>query len=184
MFQLEAWLNDTNNGDIKSLNIKPNDVILFFDAWNPIFFYFSSFILVGMIGLEIVSVVLLYLILTTLRKKSSSFSAKTYRLHRQFTLLLISQLLCPIIFIGLPIAAGIITILGHVLPTKLAGEIGLITILVYGLSNSLLTITFIAPYQKHFLDSLSKIFRLNNSSPSTQVQPVASTIVIGLQKDK
>jgi hypothetical protein len=190
MDKLSDWIklthirNMTDITDIKSLGIKANDVILLFDPWHPLFLLFSAFLLVGMIGLEIISVVLLYLIITSLRKKSASFTSNTYRLHIQFSVLLISQLLCPLIFIGLSLTLCIIYMFVQISSTRLAGEIGLIGLLLYGLSNSLITIAFVTPYRKHLLNSLSKIFRLNTTNSSTQVQSAPSTIVIRFQKVK
>jgi hypothetical protein len=176
---LSQW---NNNTDIATFGIKPNDLILLFDAWNPSFVNFLLVCLVFIICLEILAAVLLYLIITTLGQNSASFSPNTYKLHRQFSLLLISQLLCPIICICLPFGALTIVMWIRIVPTKLAGEIGLIAILIYGLSNSLLTIAFVTPYKRHFLDSLSKICKFHTLNMPTQVQPSPPIIVISRQQ--
>lgn len=110
-------------------------------------------------------------ILKILRKNVSNFSAQTYKLHRQMTILLylqvlfkqiciifntvlvfmdkdtFFQILNPIIFIWFPIASCIFAVFLKLDFRKNTGIWGLLFMSFYSLSNTLLTIGFVSPYR-------------------------------------
>lgn len=71
--------------------IKPGEFVIWFDlnSTSTLVFIYSVFF--GFILSEAVSIGLVWFVLTLLKKNSGSFSKNTYRLHRQFTLLLAVQ---------------------------------------------------------------------------------------------
>jgi hypothetical protein len=73
-------------------------------------------------------------------------------MHRQFILLLASQILSPICYVAIPFFAGTVAAVTSLKPNKLVIQLALLAIIFYGSSNSLLTIVFIGPFRKHFLN--------------------------------
>jgi hypothetical protein len=74
-----------------TVKLRPNEVILLIDIqrlWAPYCLYFIAFALVVC---ELLSITLVYIVLSFLRKNSAMFSKSTYRLHVQFTILLAVQ---------------------------------------------------------------------------------------------
>jgi hypothetical protein len=120
--------------------MKNSHTIMFLDAAN---FYFYKYILVVFIlftGSEIILTALLSLTLRMLQKTAHLYSSTTYKMHLQFSLLLGAQLFSPIFFVLLPIIGGVACYLLEIGATDLQDEIGILSIVAYGASNSLLTI--------------------------------------------
>jgi hypothetical protein len=64
------------------------------------------------------------------------------------------QFLTPFLCIFLPVAICTVFIIQVSVPSQILVEIGLLCTIIYGASNSLLTIGFIAPYRTHCLNSI------------------------------
>jgi hypothetical protein len=128
---------------------------------------------------EIFSFCLFYLIFNTLKQNSHIYSANTYSMHIQFTLMLAAQLLSPFVYVFLPVAIGIIYIICGMRPSEISIQIGLIGIIGYGLSNSLITVGFVSVYRTHFLNvfifSWLKRLRKIFSSHNVQIAPITGT---------
>lgn len=165
--------------------IKPEDIVIFFDFWSPALYKYIILVLVISVISQNISLTLVVLTLKNLRTYSHKFSRQTYRMHVQFTILLGCQLLSPIIYIFVPLSMGIAATLFLLKPKKILLDVSFLGIAFYGLSNSLLSIAFISPYRRHFLDvfifpwlkPLLKIVGFQSSSTSTQVQILSPTIV-------
>jgi hypothetical protein len=159
-------------------------MIIFFSFGSPILYKYMGLVLIIFVISECLCFILLFLIVKALRRNLHTFSKHTYRMHVQFTCCLASQILSPLLYIFVPVCAGIITALNSLKPTKLLVDISLLCIIFYGLSNSLLTIVFVSPYRKYFLNVLIfpwlkpvlRVIGCKNST-STRVQVLRATIV-------
>jgi hypothetical protein len=159
-------------------------MIIFFSIGAPMFYKYMGLVLIIFVISECLCFILLVLILKALRRNLHTFSEHTYRMHIQFTYCLALQILSPLLYIFVPVCAGIITALNALRPTKLLVEISFLCIIFYGLSNSLLTIVFVSPYRKHFLNVvifswLKPVLRVIGckNSTSTRVQVLPPTLV-------
>lgn len=180
------WADKTNPP------IKPDDMVIFLDFTSPSLFKYVILVFVIFVSCEIICLILFVLILKNLRLYSHTFSRTTHRLNFQFTILLGCQLLSPIIYIFFPVFIGIAATLFSFKPTKILVDISFLGIAFYGLSNSYLTIGFISPYRKHFLNffifpwlrPLLKMvgFKISSTSTSTstfiRVNVIQPTIVV------
>ncbi|KAI1723855.1 serpentine type 7TM GPCR chemoreceptor srh domain-containing protein [Ditylenchus destructor] len=101
----------------------------------------------SMVVAEFVSFGVSYGIMKTLSKNSRGFSAKTYRMHRQLTYLLVAQLSTPIFFVLFPVAVALWSMVFHVPINQLVGRIGFMLFSLYASTNSCLTIFFVGPYR-------------------------------------
>jgi hypothetical protein len=71
--------------------LKPGDALLFIDLYDTYVIYYVGTLGFLLVLAEVVSFVLVVGILAYLRKNSALFSRVTYRLHKQFTILLAFQ---------------------------------------------------------------------------------------------
>ncbi|KAI1731207.1 serpentine type 7TM GPCR chemoreceptor srh domain-containing protein [Ditylenchus destructor] len=103
---------------------------------------------IGFVIVELICFVMAYFIIRILRKNAHLYSKRTYKIQIQLTALLIVQLASPIIFFMAPVVYALLSgLLGNAITTS--GDIGIIFLCLYALSNSLLTILFITPYRRH-----------------------------------
>jgi hypothetical protein len=135
-----------------------NDVILIFRFGPPSIHNFLVFVFVLFLIFEIVSCHLIFLICNMLRKNSHSLSRQTYKLQIQIISLLTAQVLTPLFWMFFPVVSVICIVLFQIITTKGVAETLTIAIMLYGFTNSLLTISFVGHYRRHFLDSI--VFRL------------------------
>lgn len=91
------------------------------------------------------------LIFRNLREKSEHFSQRTYVMHRQLSVLLVMQVLVPAFFIALPLGIVIMDLFSPSINVNDAfyGNLAFTLISLYGTSNSLMTILFVAPYRRY-----------------------------------
>ncbi|KAI1697834.1 serpentine type 7TM GPCR chemoreceptor srh domain-containing protein [Ditylenchus destructor] len=102
---------------------------------------------IGFVLVELLCFVMAYFIIKILRKNVHLYSKHTYRIQIQLTVLLIVQLASPIIFFMAPVIYALLSgLLGSAITTS--GDIGIIFLCLYALSNSLLTVLFITPYRR------------------------------------
>uniref|UniRef100_A0A914PIP2 G protein-coupled receptor n=1 Tax=Panagrolaimus davidi TaxID=227884 RepID=A0A914PIP2_9BILA len=166
--------------------VKPDSVLLWFDTGavkasndatkTRILFGIISG---GFVVSEIVCLLSVRWIFKILRKNVSSFSAQTYKLHRQMTLLLYLQILNPIIFIWFPIGSCIFAVFLKLDFRKNTGIWGLIFMSFYSISNTLLTIGFVSPYRnftaKYTYGLIMKLPFLKKYSNVVVIVPIEST---------
>ncbi|KAI1709780.1 serpentine type 7TM GPCR chemoreceptor srh domain-containing protein [Ditylenchus destructor] len=137
-------------------------------------FAYAKGIVIGFTTIELLSCAMAFCILRQLRKSSHLFSNKTYKLQNQLTLLLIIQLASPIVFIGIPVAAALLSnLMGSFALGSSSGEVGMIIISLYALNSSLLTILFVTPYRKYTTKFLSKWF---NPRCRVKCRPYTSSV--------
>lgn len=105
-------------------------------------------------GVELATGVTACAIFRLLRRVASKMSRRTYAAHRQFTLLLVVQLASPLFFLIIPAVVGEARFILHQGIPNSVGELGVLVIALYGCSNSLLTIVFVAPYWRYTLQRL------------------------------
>lgn len=129
-------------------------MIVYFSFRSRKMMIFALYVFVSFSLGEIFAFTLVYLILRSLKKKSHLYSKKTYKMHLNFVLLLVCQLLSPICYLFLPFAAATLGALTSYRPGKIAIEFGLLGIVAYGMSSSLLTIFFVTPFRIHFLNTM------------------------------
>ncbi|KAI1706542.1 serpentine type 7TM GPCR chemoreceptor str domain-containing protein [Ditylenchus destructor] len=115
---------------------------------------------------EVISFAIAWSILYTLRQNSQYFSVKTYKMHRQLTLLLIGQLLTPIMCIVLPMSILLVSVLFNFRIAGWNNDVIMLTQALYASVNSLMTILFVTPYRKY---TFAKIICWSNK-PS-RIQP-------------
>jgi hypothetical protein len=99
---------------------------------------------------EIYCVIVAFVVLFILIRKSVHFSKETYRLHLQFSSLLAAQFVTPLLFIIVPVIYYLIFVI--ILGGQSKREITQLTfacLTVYGATNSLLTISFVGVYRKY-----------------------------------
>jgi len=113
----------------------------------------------GVLVSELFSFFAAYAILKRLARNSAIFSAKTYRMHHQLTLLLVMQLATPLIFIITPVVAALLAILLHVKLSQTTGRIGFLLLALYPLVNVSLTLLCITPYRAFTVHSMRKGYR-------------------------
>ncbi|KAI6177858.1 hypothetical protein M3Y97_00953000 [Aphelenchoides bicaudatus] len=144
---------------------------------------FAFIMLFSFLLSESISVGCVWVILRMLKKNSASYSKNTYRLHRQFTILLAVQLTLPVLLILLPVAIALVLGLLGVSLSNFSTQIGFAIFSSYAFLNSMLTIMFITPYREDFKDKirllyLDRIFcckeRFANKTPVSQVLSYAS----------
>ncbi|KAI1732360.1 serpentine type 7TM GPCR chemoreceptor srh domain-containing protein [Ditylenchus destructor] len=128
---------------------------VYFDAHSTFtqIFFMSVFALFAVY--EIISFVAAWSILRILRENSMYFSAKTYTMHLQLTVLLFGQLLTPVICNVLPIC---IVLMGMLVGYKLdrwAIQLFILTLAIYAPANSLMTILFVTPYRRFTYATIS-----------------------------
>ena len=111
--------------------------------------------------LEILAFAMLFVALRELRKNISVFSPATYRLHRQFILLLATQvcvssklqkyfqIFTPLFFFSMPVLVNLICAKYHILAPMWLDQLGAFLTAIYGTMNALLTVLFIQPYRTH-----------------------------------
>ncbi|KAI1692610.1 serpentine type 7TM GPCR chemoreceptor srh domain-containing protein [Ditylenchus destructor] len=113
---------------------------------------------IGICTLELLCGSMTFFIIRTLRKTAHMYSRKTYKLQIQLTLLLLAQLASPVVFFLIPVVyamgCGLIDCGTN---NSLTGEIGMIMITLYALSNPLLTISFVTPYRSYTRGKLGSI---------------------------
>lgn len=124
-------------------DFRPDEVIIIIKIEIPLFRAFTSVFLTLFALSEIFCILLLIMTFSKLRENVSKFSKNTYRLHIQFTVLLGAQFLTPLVLIFGPIALFTVEMVTDVTFIELVTQIGLIGLLVYGLTNQLLTIVFV-----------------------------------------
>lgn len=90
---------------------------------------------------EILCGILVCLIMVTMKRNSKKFSANTYKLNRQLTVVLALQIASPIFFIIFPVTATIVSgvVFGHYLGRSVV-QLGFLLIDMYALSNTLFTL--------------------------------------------
>lgn len=166
--------------------IQPTDVILVFNFHiNYLLFYYMIFILVMFIIFESLSFFILHIILKILKRNIQSYSAQTLKLHRQFSLLLGAQFLSPFIYLFIPVIGAIIGMLRKEQLNKLAVEMFIFGVIFYGYSNSVITVVFVTPFRRHFLDvfifswlrPLLEIVRFQNYITPTAVNSAPTWVV-------
>lgn len=76
--------------DVRQINVQllPNEFIILYDQWNPIALKYLTIILLLLLIVEIITISLIFGILSYLKKHASNFSKSTFRLHVQFLVLL------------------------------------------------------------------------------------------------
>uniref|UniRef100_A0A915CY91 G protein-coupled receptor n=1 Tax=Ditylenchus dipsaci TaxID=166011 RepID=A0A915CY91_9BILA len=88
-----------------------------------------------------------YALVYTLSRNSRNFSKKTYKMHKQLTILLIIQLTAPVIFVIVPLSIQIAGILFEHEFSETGTQIGVLILSLYASFNSILTIFFVTPYR-------------------------------------
>lgn len=121
---------------------------------SPLTRYYMFTILALFLASEVFCVILIYLILSVLRQKTSKFSKATIKLHFQFTFLLAFQLMTPLLLVMVPVSICLIKAMQNEFNPREATQLGLLIIGFYGLVNSLYTILFVTPYRQHFLHNV------------------------------
>lgn len=104
-------------------------------------------------------------------------SKQTYHQHLQFTFLLTFQFLTPVVIIFIPVVVCGFIILWKIIISEFMIQSGLLGIILYVLTNILLTIGFIGPYRSHFVDSVSGIFKKITFWKSVKVTPQTTLVV-------
>lgn len=113
----------------------------------------------GVLLSELFSFLAAYAILRSLARCSTFFSPTTYRMHHQLTVLLVTQLATPLIFIITPVVAALLAILLHVPLSQTTGRVGFLLLALYPLCNVSLTLLFITPYRTFTVLSVRKGYR-------------------------
>ncbi|KAI1725856.1 serpentine type 7TM GPCR chemoreceptor srh domain-containing protein [Ditylenchus destructor] len=128
---------------------------IYFDAHSTFtqIFFMSVFVLFA--AYEIISFIAAWSILRILRENSMYFSAKTYTMHRQLTILIFGQLLAPVIFNVLPICIVLMGMLVGYKLDKWAIQFFILTLTIYAPANSLMTIHFVTPYRRFTYATIS-----------------------------
>lgn len=120
--------------------------------------FFCICLVIGLCFNEIVCFVLIWLILSKLKKNSEKYSKNTLRLHFQLTILLAAQLLTPILFIVFPVGTAVYLILIETPSTGFQIKIGLLLLSLYCPVNSALTIVFVGAYRKYTMELIKTVF--------------------------
>lgn len=126
-------------------------ITCFVDTYSGEVWAHSLLLAGGILLAEGLSIWMAVAIFVTLSRNSGAMTAKTLKMHKQLTLLLMGQLLSPVAFIALPMFGAL---LWGVFLKRPAGEFmshacfGLLE--MYASVNSLLTLS-ITPYRRHFM---------------------------------
>ncbi|KAI1709767.1 serpentine type 7TM GPCR chemoreceptor srh domain-containing protein [Ditylenchus destructor] len=121
---------------------------------------YGKAIVIGFVAAEFLCFLMAYFIVRVLRKNARNFSKKTYLIQLQLTFLLIAQLASPIVFFLVPVVYALYAALAGNSLSLSTGDIGIIFLTLYALSNSLLTILFVTPYRRYTLRRLGPILGL------------------------
>ncbi|KAI6170922.1 hypothetical protein M3Y97_01105000 [Aphelenchoides bicaudatus] len=144
--------------------VKENETIFMVDTTDPLTKILLYLICSLLLLAELVSFVLAIGILLYLRNHASLFSKSTYKLHVQFTLLLLVQLISPLILLIIPGTIYVNKIINHESIEKIYIQAGFLTVTLYGFVNGGLTVIFVGPYRKQaykqLIDPMLKAFRI------------------------
>lgn len=146
--------------------------IVAFDVFHPWAPYIASFVGVMFAISQSLSIACCWYIISTLKKNSSSFSATTYRMHLQLTRTLLIQLICPFIFVVVPISGFMLAaILRANFPTW-TGEISMMMVAIFPMISNAINIVCITPYWKFTKDLLRKfLMKLKLIKDSPEIAP-------------
>ncbi|KAH7707215.1 hypothetical protein AAVH_25566 [Aphelenchoides avenae] len=139
--------------------LRPELPVAALDYKKPWVLIAFSCIFFGLILSEAVSFGVVYVIIRTLRAHSASFSAKTYRMHLQLTVLLLVQLCSPVVFLIFPIIHTIYDVFTDNEITPTTGRIGFMLLSMYASLNSMLTLFFVTPYRRYTVERLAMLLR-------------------------
>ncbi|KAI6200528.1 hypothetical protein M3Y96_00743600 [Aphelenchoides besseyi] len=155
-----------NNVSAEAVNDKPV-IIIDYDlpyTWQ----YF--FVLVSlMVFSELLSVTLIYLILSTLKR--TTFSKQTTKLHYQLITHLIVLLIVPLVLIIGPCCVCVILLYFNVYSTENVMKIGLIMLTLYGPTNAFATILLVGPYRSFTFRTIRRFLCATYLQKTTSIQP-------------
>ncbi|KAH7694614.1 hypothetical protein AAVH_38335, partial [Aphelenchoides avenae] len=137
--------------------VKPDMVIIYLDtslAWAK---WMMLVVVLGIVLASVISFGAVFAILRTLRKNARSFSARTYRLHLQLTVLLLAQLTSPTVFVMFPNIVAVVSMLTHFDLYQWHGRIGFLLFALYAPCNSVLVIFFVTPYRKFTAEWIRRV---------------------------
>lgn len=130
-------------------NKGPRTPIFFLAVDSPVVFYGVLYIFVMFLVSIVLGFFMAIHIILYLRKHASNFTAKTYRMHLQLTVILIVQQITPIVFIITPIVTIIAIAIrngGSVYISKTAFSVVVALATFYPMTNAAICIVFITPY--------------------------------------
>ena len=137
----------------------PDAQMVVFDISNPLVPYLVSFVGIMFVFSQFISLACCWYIIATLKKNSSSFTARTYQMHLQLTRILIFQFFIPFIFIVFPMLDYIIqSLLKADLPTWW-GQVVMLFIAIFPFTSAMVNIVFITPYWKFTEQWIVKLLR-------------------------
>jgi hypothetical protein len=153
-----------------------------FIVWTDLTSDFTRLYLKGLLCLfvliEMLSVTLIYLTLSSLRNKTTKLSQTNFRLIRQLNLLLACEFITPLILVIAPMSIHMLRAMGNEFPRKEITQVGLIWIGLYGVVNALLTIFFVGPYRIYFVNTfifpIFKILKLNRFLSDERISHVVT----------
>jgi len=133
-------------------------VRLFLDLTASSIWAYAGCLLAGFALLEAVCFAMGYTIVRVLRQNAHCFTARTYRMHMQLTVLVALQLASPVLYIVLPISMVCLYSVFYCQRLSLtAGQVGITAMALYATNNSLLTLCFVTPYRRYTMKKMRKI---------------------------
>lgn len=177
------------------IDLKPDSVSFWFNQNSEQFRYICFGIGGGIILSEIVCYFFVYKILSILRANASSFSTKTYNMHRQMTILLYLQvsyilnhknllsyffsITNPFVFVLFPVLSCTGAMFANWHFHHWIGLWGLAFMNFYSISNTILTIIFVTPYRnftkKYSYDIILKLPFFKKYQNVIQIVPIESS---------
>jgi hypothetical protein len=156
--------------------IMPGEFIVWMDLTSDFTKYFLYSLLFLFAFIEILSLILIYLTLSTLKANNKKLSKNTLKLHKQLTLLLAFEFISPLLLIIVPLSTQIFGAIINEFSSREITRFLFILIGMYGLTNPILTILFIGFYRTHFVDTfifpLLKIIGIGHLLPTKKVSPI------------
>ena len=174
-----------------------NSVMLCVDVYyNPATIVFAETVAIAFAISEVLSILFAVGTFKALRNNSTKFSRKTYRMHVQFTALLVAQFVAPFVFMIGPVLwnlyRGYIDYVGKPPVQKPFGDFLITMITLYGAVNTILSLVFIAPFRRHIGRKVHNIWQFfvyvsqfQNPPPAaagrmTRLSTVSSTMKVSL----
>uniref|UniRef100_A0AC34RQA7 G protein-coupled receptor n=1 Tax=Panagrolaimus sp. JU765 TaxID=591449 RepID=A0AC34RQA7_9BILA len=127
---------------------------------------------------EILSFVSLFFIYKALSLNSSKLSKRTYKLQQQLIRLLFIQVINPIIFIVLPMTAGIFCVFLNMKVNMFMAETGMLLASIYPCFNAVFTVIFITPYYEFTKCWIKKYILCNSDRNITLSSPPITTNIV------
>ncbi|KAI6236325.1 hypothetical protein M3Y95_00145300 [Aphelenchoides besseyi] len=173
-FYLTFLPKDLVSGRLKANNVsaeatKTDMPVIVIDYDLPYTWQYFFVLVSLMVFSELLSVTLIYLILSTLKR--TTFSKQTTKLHYQLITHLIVLLIIPLVLIIGPCCICVILLYFNIYSTENVMKIGLTMLTLYGPTNAFATILLVGPYRSFTFRAIRRFLHATHLQKTRAIQP-------------